>query len=480
MRLTTQRQQGRRGSAYVIAIVLLTTMTTLAVGMLSMADMELQKSTNNRDVDKAQLASESGQTFIRHTIGRLELPADTNEDTLLANIYVALSGRLEETGNLDDRQVCIANNSVCVPEIPLAEGTFSCEIRNGQEAETGIWVLVTGRVGDMTRKTAVFYSMMARRSSVFDYGVASRGKISVGGSGTITGMTDPSEATVLSTKDNAPAIAVSGSGDVGGKLFSIGGDDSFISLQGGGLSVGGFSNHNDIRTNAVCLNAPEPEFPEIDTSPFVAMAVNEYTGSNGGGGGGKGKKGGGGGGSGQVLENIRIPAGTNPKFTNTMTINGVLYIEYPNNVRFAGQTTLNGIIVTEEPPMADYGSCTLTFRGGFDAPGVDALPDTAKWAALKEHAGTVMLCPGFLLDFKGNSGSVNGVIAADKLEFSGNSSVGGEQYGCVLNLTEEEMVVHGSAEIKVRRLDDGIMPGGFRHSKALSINPDSYLEIADN
>jgi len=48
-----------------------------------------------------------------------------------------------------------------------------------------------------------------------------------------------------------------------------------------------------------------------------------------------------------TLQNIRIKAGTNPTF-NDVLIEGVVFVETPNNVKFTGNATLQGVIVTQD------------------------------------------------------------------------------------------------------------------------------------
>jgi hypothetical protein len=281
-------------------------------------------------------------------------------------------------------------------------------------------------------------------------------------------MNAPAEAKLLSTKANSPAIQVAGSATVGGELYVTGESQDYIELGGGGSSVAGSSDPDAIRQQYVHLGIAEPEFPEIRTADLIALAVNTADANTPFQG------------SGLVYENLRIPAEMDPVFRNDAVINGVLYVESPNVVSFRAGVTINGTIVTEHDPSHSLCDCLIEFRGHASAPGMEALPDEPQFAAVKQHTGTAILAPGFALDFRGNTGVVNGVIAADKIEFRGNSTVAGELSGTILGLTDNEMLIQGSSEIRINRLDSSTVPAGFSTSMTLLAVPDTYVESLGN
>ncbi|MFP4105275.1 MAG: hypothetical protein ACLFVU_04205 [Phycisphaerae bacterium] len=464
MRMNEGRLAARRGTAYVAAIAFMTVLTAVAAAMVSMADMELQKSNNSRHAQQARMAAESGLDFLTLKMKAIYLPHETKKESILSYLYPKLQYQLEGTGNLDSNTLTLTTGAIEIPTIVLPSGSFSSTITRGTGTDEGVWVRCTGRSGEVRRTVSVFFRTYIRRSHVFDYGVASRGKITVSGSGVVTGMNDPGEGRMLSTRGSSPAIEVIGSGTVGGDLYVTGDSEDYIVL-GSGAEVAGETDPTVIMDQNVHLDVEDPEFPVVDTSPFERFATNVMdTGSDY-------RLG--------SYSNIRIKAGTDPKFSSDTVIRGVMYIEYPNKVRFSGSVQMEGVIVTEEPPLPDLSSNHIKFRGGFTAPGVSALPDTAEYDDLKNLGGTVILAPGFSLDFRGNAGTVNGVIAADQVEFSGSASVGGELEGSILGLTDTELSIDGNSEIKINATQESLIPSGFKHPFGLEWDPNTYIEPID-
>ncbi len=176
-----------------------------------------------------------------------------------------------------------------------------------------------------------------------------------------------------------------------------------------------------------------------------------------------------------VYNNIRIAAGTNPDFTSDVVLNGVVYVEAPNIVRFRGQTTINGLIVTQDKDLP-LELCQLDFAGGVHANGVELLPDTSEFTAVKEYTGSFIIAPGFGAVFSGNFGTVNGAIAADQLTFAGTAE--GTVNGTVIGLEDLPTMLGGNVIIRVNREGDGSTAAGFLESFALIPQPESYSELA--
>jgi hypothetical protein len=62
-----------------------------------------------------------------------------------------------------------------------------------------------------------------------------------------------------------------------------------------------------------------------------------------------------------TLTNTYIPAGTNPTIGQDVTINGILYVEWPNNLSFTSKNvTLNGVIVYQRKPPGNIGTSDIS------------------------------------------------------------------------------------------------------------------------
>ena len=143
-------------------------------------------------------------------------------------------------------------------------------------------------------------------------------------------------------------------------------------------------------------------------------------------------------------------------------------------MKFAARTVINGFIVTEDngSPLDD---CQILFAGTVNATGVESLPDTPEFQAVKEHTGSFLLAPGFSVTFAGGFETINGSIAADQFDFQGNST--GMIKGSVITLADLPTTVTGQGAIYVDRSDMDQNPAGILKPLALSPLPRTYREL---
>ena len=151
----------------------------------------------------------------------------------------------------------------------------------------------------------------------------------------------------------------------------------------------------------------------------------------------------------------------------------MVYVEAPNVVRFEGGAELNGFIVTQDTGQT-IGNCQIHFAGHVEAHGVEALPDTSQFAAVKQQTGTFIVAPGFGVTFAGSFSAINGSIAADQLTFTGTAE--GVIKGSVIGLEDIPTVIGGNVDIYVDRENANPDPAGFVKSLAFSPVPGSYAE----
>ena len=175
-----------------------------------------------------------------------------------------------------------------------------------------------------------------------------------------------------------------------------------------------------------------------------------------------------------TLQNMRIPANANPSFEGNVIIEGVLFIEPPNAVTFKGNTQITGVIVANGSLDAPSSANSLQFLGTIDSRDVNQLPNEG-FADLKEKEGTFLLAPGFNTSFSGNFATINGVIAASGISFSGNA--GGTINGSVVNYSDAQMNLDGNTNLIFNKSGTDKNPAGFGPSKELIFQPGSYSEV---
>jgi hypothetical protein len=436
----------------------LTVFSSLGLALATVTNLGLRKSDNHRAAADALLAAESGMSFMLHQLNTVRLPGTTTQETFVTNLAEVLGKTLNGTGNLGNETVSGIGETFHVPGIKLEEKLFWCRLTWVQKNRCRM--ITRGWGSGLSREIAIDLDLIPRQPRVFDYGLASRGKISIFGNAKIVGVNDPSEANVLSaTRDNIEAIHVDGQAVISGDL-SVTDIKNKIVITGSPSIAG--STDPAVYCQHLHFGVDEPDFPELDTAPLVAFAKNvvdsttDVTTS------------------GQTFTNIRIAAGTNPIFAANTTINGAVYVEAPNIVRFEGGTTINGFVVTEDNSL-NIETCQVFFSGHVDAIGVDALPDTEEFAAIKQQTGTFVVAPGFSVTFEGSFSTINGSIAADRLTFTGTAE--GVIKGSVIGLEDRITKVGGNVEIQVDHRNSDPNPAGFVESFAFEPDANSYTEL---
>ncbi|HEX5243909.1 MAG TPA: pilus assembly PilX N-terminal domain-containing protein, partial [Tepidisphaeraceae bacterium] len=245
----------RRGLASVLAMLFLVLFSTLAVGFYAATTLSAQVAKNERSLTTAQSAAESGMEFMRYQLGIITVPPNTQSNQLLTTVYGLLSTNLNGTSNMGTDVVTMANDANGNPTIYVPGNTshfVSIDSTTGAKfqgtiAQSGDKLVVTvtgmGINGTITRGVQLSYQKAARASAIFNYGVASKGKITTGGASYIIGNPDPAMGSVLST-DMADSVPVA----IGGKQVS--GDISISNPSGSvsysGASIGGTSDPTQI------------------------------------------------------------------------------------------------------------------------------------------------------------------------------------------------------------------------------------------
>ena len=453
----SKNHKSRRGAAYFLALILMVMMGMLAMTMSHSSVMDLTKTANHQDSTNSRMAAESGLSLSLYWIRNLRIPGSTTESTFATNLATVLGDTLNSTYTLAGQSVYASEGVVIVPEINLPYGSF--ESRFSYISADRARLQVKGMYNGSISYICMDLLMEKRRPMVFDFGLASMGQILISGNSQIVGLNDTKEGSILSaTESHDDAIHVEGSAVISGDLYTSG-EDTYAVVSGS-PTIGNTSDPSEWSAHLHCGVDVPPDFPELDASGIIPLATNVYTGSEG-----------------DVLSNIRIPAGTNPTFNHDMVLNGVIYVEAPNKVNFEGKATLNGIIVTEAD-HPDLSACELNFRGNVDAYGVEVLPDTAEFAAVKEQTGTFILAPGFAVSFAGHVDAVNGSIAADQLTFLGTAE--GIIRGSVIGLEDVQTVVGGNVVITIDKANQDPDPAGFVKSIAFDPILSTYSEEEGN
>jgi hypothetical protein len=449
--------RSRRGFAAILSTILLTALAALAVAFCWLANANLFQSRGGREMLTAQMQAESGLAYLSYKLQRVELPiAGVGQeilDTVANHLALELEGSEEPLG----LRVLYDGNTVTLPDMRFTDGgrTFRADMWM-----VGIYMLrlrMTGTSGDTQRCLEVDFAVYGGHP-IFGYGLSSKGAICLEGNIDFLGQNNASEGDLLSMA-SGQAFRLLGTLGLDGDMYAAD-SNAMISVSGdgtiGGASMGGFEVWDHLH-----IGEGVPEFPEMDTAPFVPFATNivdsntDTAGLN-------------------TFKNIRIKAGTNPTFSGGTKLNGVIYVESPNIVMFAQGTTVTGIIVTEDAgsPGPDK---VIKFENSTSCYGVEDLPDNEMFHELREMTGTFILAPSFRVKFENESGVINGNIAADHVKFE--NSFNGTLRGGIMCYGTDEVMAEDHSSFTIDRGKYTKVPAGFKIGpRRLFAQPQTYSE----
>jgi Tfp pilus assembly protein PilX len=450
----------RFGFASVLAMLFLVLFATLAVGFCAATSLSAQVGKNEQSLSVSQVSAESGLQFMRYQLGIMTIPPLTTNSQLLTTVYGLLSASLNGTPNMGTDTVALVNNKIYIP------GNSSHYVTLDQSMGLKFQAVVE-QVGDklvctvngagsdsgVQRGVQLKFKNAPRASAVFNYGVASKGKIVTGGTATIIGSPDPTMGSILSTSSDANPVVIGGpqvSGDI-----SI--TNSTGTVSTGSASIGGTSDPAKVPSH-IHKGVASPVFPSVDSTVYTtAVTMNPYV---------AGAK---------TLSNVTIPPNTNPTFGGNTFVNGVLLIQAPNNVTFSGNTYITGVIVTDNSVPFNATANTITFAGAVKAVGVQGLPDNSTYTNLRSLTGAFVLAPGFNVSFTGNFGTIAGTIIGGEVSMTG--SAGGTIQGSVIATENQALTVNGSAGVTIAGTGTSNYPSGVTFGSYYSPLPDTYMEI---
>jgi hypothetical protein len=455
-----------RGAVLIISMIFILIFSTLAVSMATLSGTNAQLATNQHKVGCALASAESGLEVTRYWLSRIIIPSSTPSSNYFSTIDNSLNNDLA-TNSISNVYTACDGSIITIPSVTLGsaqEQSFRAVITPMPTAldPSVIHVDVTGVHGSITRTISVDYVFGPRPDTVFDYGVATKGSLSLSGNAEIEGPNNVSVASdvYIGSESSLSALKMRGNSRIGGSV-KVGNPNATADL-GARASIGGETGQAAL--DNVFIGADQPEFPTPDPGYFDQYVQNVFDSNSDTT-------------TDLTLENIRIPPDTNPTFSGNITLNGIIYIETPNVVTFSGNTTITGIIVGNGDDEDNSGTNQILFRGSVDSSPVSALPDESQFASIKDETGTFIVAPGFSLSFGGNFNALalTGAIAGNGIEFFGNA--GGTINGSIIDYSSTgTMTVTGNSDIYFNPSGTTEIPAGFLPSIGLQYDPDSYVE----
>lgn len=443
----------------VLAMLFLVLFSALALGFYGATTTSAQVASADDRIARAHLAAESGMDYMRYQLSNVSIDPLTQPKDVFDALYVELQNQINGTGNMNGATISKSGNTILVPaagSIPLdntAASRFSATITDWLGE---IVVKVDGTYGTtgIRRAFSMDYTRQPHTTSVFNYAIASKGQV-VMQKGTITSTAGVNKAiaSIMSASETPGAITMSG-GTVTGDLNVL--STGTVSITGG--TVGAPPNDSSIPATIIQDHVKvvdDPNFPSVDPTMYKPYATNNYV---------SGAK---------VQNNILVKAGTNPKFNSNDVVNGIMYIESPNQVTFNGNFNLNGFIV-----MATSASTTdsLSMKGNLT---MGAVPNDAQFNALRATSGVSVLAPNASLSMTGSSGgNFRGNIIVKTFNFNGAADLEIEGTLMTLNPDANSAVFNGSKSVKFSATGSNNMPKvGLTYDSYYRPSPESYTEV---
>ncbi len=454
----------QKGFALIVAMIFVCIFGTLLAGFSNMANLNSQVSHNEREANCALAGAESGLDVMRFLLDNITVSSAVEPSNRLNGVDTSLRENLALAGMsdiIDDEKYEYDGSTITIQDMVLdsqSDQSFSVAIQ--QVSDDIIQMDIIGCRDQITRTIRVDFEFTSTRSPFFDYGVASRGPLAMGGNAKLRGLNSDSESNVyIESSDNDEALTMGGNSEIAGDA-SISNPDAYAVLTGNS-TIAGESGQEAI-DNHVRVGIDAPEFPVPDISSFEQYVQNIVDGGTETSGN-------------QTFQNIKIIADTDPTFSGNIILNGIIYIESPNIVSFSGNITITGLIVTDGDSEFPYSGDSISFTGNLDTYSCSYLPAGEDFDGLRDLACSFLLAPGFSLTFGGNFNTIGGIIAGNGVSFSGNA--GGTINGTIINYSEDVMTLNGNPTFYFSLPSSDEIPAGFSEDKELQFVPASYSEI---
>ena len=449
------------GSALILSMIFIVICSVLAVSLATMSGNNVQLADNQRKADRARACAESGFDVIRYWLNKVSISGTTSEEQRFSLIAATLQDELDAD--------CITNiityyggSIIAVPSVTLnsAKGESFSAVITALDTET-LQIDVTGCADSLTRSIRGIYDFGIRGHTVFDFGVASKGPLSLSGNIELEGVNVSVEASVYIESENSTlALSIIGNSQIAGDVQIVN-PIATVDLQGGHAGIGGETGQAAV-DNHVEFGAPQTEFPEPVPEQFESYATNTVDSNTDTS-------------SDATFDNIKITASTNPTFSGHTTLRGIVFIETPNVVEFTGGVDLTGIIVGNGDVTDNSGTNQIIFRGNVESYPISDLPNESQFEGLHDQTGTFVIAPGFKVSFGGSFSALCGAIAGNGIEFFGDA--GGIINGSVINYSDQDMILSGNSDLYFNRSGTTQSPAGFVPEIILKYNPKSYSEV---
>lgn len=454
----------RRGYAVLLAMVMLGVFAVLGVGFYAAVNVSSQLAANERRGVDAMITAESAIGFMRYQLAQLDVPDTITADAQFKEAYLQLAAALDGTDNLNRGRVGFEPGVITIPEtgyVPLDEqGRKRFRVRLEQAGDLLI-ANFRGEVDDsaVARSIEVRFGRAQNASTIFNFGIASKGRVLTGGNSRVVGATDPTKGSILSTSGDPNPVDIQGK-EVSGDITTVN-KDAVVSFKSG-TSIGGTTVPEVIRATHIHRGAPPPEFPELDTGVYAKYAKNPYVPGA------------------AAHTNVYVPPGTDPTLDGA-TVRGVLYVDAPNKLTISGKSTLQCVIVGPSKAALDVAANQINISGTATCLPVAGLPAdydpvNDPDGEVRKLGGAFIIAPGFATSLSGTMGTIGGSIITSKFTMLGTAS--GTIEGSVIVQDDQPTEIGGTSAVTIASTGTTAYPPGVTFGHHYAPVPGSYLELS--
>jgi hypothetical protein len=451
-----------RGAILILSMIFILIFSALAVSFAAFSGTNVQLADNQQKVHQALASAESGLEVMRYWLDGIYVPSIVSENQRFEYISTFLQDDLDYYGITNIMPTYSTDQIVISDVIVDSTKNLTFDAVVNRINNDVLDLEITGYYGPINRKIHVEYGFFQRGNPIFDYGIASKGPVALEGKVELSGANVAVESSVYIEAIGQPtALTLEGTCSIAGDVHIV--DQDASAIVDPSSSIGGETGQAAI-DNHVFRNAPPAEFP-VPNSGYFEQYVEDgndhiITGDVA---------------SNITIQNVRIPPNTNPTFSGTVDIIGIVYIEQPNIVTFTGDVSITGMIIANGNYNAPLAENSITFEGSVFTQSIENLPDEPEFAALKDEKGTFMMAPGFSVNMGGSFETINGTICANGINFYGQA--GGIIQGSVINYSDTPMTLSGNSDLIFNRSGTIEVPAGFEPELRLDYDPDSYSEV---
>ena len=266
-----------KGAVLIISMVFILIFSTLAVSMAAMSGTNVKLASNQQQVNRALCCAHSGMEIIRYYLNNITVSGSVDPEDRLQTIANDLQN-VFTTAGMTNMSVSydVDSLSLTIPNVTLDAQTnqrFTVTLTFGVDFDT-VNVVVTGNAQEVSKQVAVNYGFSTVGNPIFDYGIATKGPLSMQGNVDVDGYNENIEASVyIESSSDFLALEMTGKSSIAGEV-SIGNPNAFVDIANSS-SVHGETGEDALEHVTIGLD-DIPDFPEPNPTEFVGYIQNTF------------------------------------------------------------------------------------------------------------------------------------------------------------------------------------------------------------